>query len=277
MKNIPAAFQAHKMSETTTICTLWRCQRADGKVFCFTDVDVDVVWNGERYAAGTGVTPSAVSNQSSLAVDNLTVTGVLNSDTITDDDLLAGLWNNAKILVVQANYMNIDDGVEIIRSGYLGDITKGRTQFEAELRGLAQKAQSKVGRVITVACDAKLGDSRCKVNLANYTVTGSVTTAGFKDRFTDTSRTEAVNWFQYGVLTFTSGLNKGYSVEVKSNNAGLIIFQLPMPKNISIGDTYSVYAGCNKSLDHCKNKFNNVLNHRGFPHVTKEALEIDNN
>lgn len=277
MKNIPIKFLEHKQSSTTTICTLWRCERTDGKVFCFTDVDIDVTLENEIYMAGTGITPSAVTNQSSLAVDNLTVTGVLNSDTITDDDLLAGAWNNAQITVMQGNYNAIDDGVEIIRFGYLGDITKGRTQFEAELRGLAQKAQSKVGNVTTVSCSAKLGDNRCKINLALFTKSGTVTTAGFRDRLTDTSRTEDKNYFQYGVLTFTSGNNNGYSVEVKSNDSGLIIFQLPMPKNISVGDTYNVYAGCNKSLEHCRDKFNNVNNHRGFPHVTKEALEIGNN
>ena len=33
------------------------------------------------------------------------------------------------------------------------------------------------------------------------------------------------------------------------------------------GDTFSVFAGCDKTFATCKAKFDNALNFRGFPHL----------
>jgi uncharacterized phage protein (TIGR02218 family) len=57
-------------------------------------------------------------------------------------------------------------------------------------------------------------------------------------------------------------------MEVKSSTSvGVITLQQAMPSGTTIGDTYSLSAGCNKLLTTCRDKFNNVVNFRGFPHV----------
>jgi len=57
-------------------------------------------------------------------------------------------------------------------------------------------------------------------------------------------------------------------MEVKTSTAaGVITLQQAMPFATVIGDTYSMSAGCAKTLDTCRVKFNNVVNFRGFPHV----------
>jgi uncharacterized phage protein (TIGR02218 family) len=42
---------------------------------------------------------------------------------------------------------------------------------------------------------------------------------------------------------------------------------LPMPNDIAVGHTYSVYPGCDRRFATCKAKFNNVANFGGFPHI----------
>jgi hypothetical protein len=74
-------------------------------------------------------------------------------------------------------------------------------------------------------------------------------------------------YFDYGVLTFTTGLNTGLSMEVKSYTVGQIVLQLPFPYAVAAGDTYSLTAGCDRSFATCKDRFNNVLNFRGEPYV----------
>jgi hypothetical protein len=71
------------------------------------------------------------------------------------------------------------------------NVKTGRVHFTAELRGMTQKLQQSVGRVYAPACDADLGDTRCGVTLASFTVTGAVTTATSARVFTDTARVEA--------------------------------------------------------------------------------------
>ena len=67
---------------------------------------------------------------------------------------------------------------------------------------------------------------------------------------------------------WTSGANQGAAIEVKTTST-------PAPRFRSnsgvhglrhcTGDTFTVTAGCDKSLDTCIAKFNNVANFRGFP------------
>lgn len=74
-------------------------------------------------------------------------------------------------------------------------------------------------------------------------------------------------YFDYGLITFTSGLNVGLSMEVKSYVPGQITLQLPFPYAVAIGDAYTMHAGCDKSLATCRDRFSNLVNMRAFPYL----------
>jgi uncharacterized phage protein (TIGR02218 family) len=38
-------------------------------------------------------------------------------------------------------------------------------------------------------------------------------------------------------------------------------------RSLSAGDTFSITAGCDKSFSTCRDRFANILNFRGFPHI----------
>ncbi len=46
-----------------------------------------------------------------------------------------------------------------------------------------------------------------------------------------------------------------------------ITLALPMPYPVSLGDTYSLVKGCDKTIQTCFATFNNVVNFRGEPNV----------
>ncbi len=78
-------------------------------------------------------------------------------------------------------------------------------------------------------------------------------------------------WFARGLATFTNGVNAGRAVEVKRHDltAGVATIELwqELPAAPAIGDLFQITAGCDKHLATCRAKFNNVANHRGFPHM----------
>lgn len=267
MKDIPIKLLEHYQSETTSIAILVRIDLHDGTKLGFTDVDKDIIYDGVAYNKSSGISPSAISSTSAMSVDNLDFEGLIDEEQFTEDDIRSGRFNGAILHIFRCNYMKISDGVEILKKGYIGDITMNNTGFSAEVRGLSQLIQNDVGRIYQPACDANLGDNRCGILIAAYTVTGSVEASNVGNIVYDSSRTEEENWFRYGLFTWTSGLNKGYSCEVKEFNNGTFELQLPFLNKIQDGDTYSVYAGCDKNIETCKAKFNNVLNFRGFPKV----------
>ena len=105
------------------------------------------------------------------------------------------------------------------------------------------------------------------VDLGGWTETGTITSVTSKQVFTDSSRTEADDYFGEGILTWTAGLNTGLSQKVKTYASDTFTLSLPMIFDVQIGDTYSVIAGCRKRLDEdCAAKFSNELNFQGEPH-----------
>jgi len=271
MKQISTQLAAHLAGEVTTLATCWKLTRRDTTIFGFTDHDQDIVYSGITYVAATGFTPTALQNSGSLKVDNLDVEGMLSAGSITEVDVLAGLYDFAEIEIFQVNYNDLTQGDLKLRRGWLGEVSLYKQQFVAEVRGLTQCLSQTMGELYSASCRATLGDSRCKVDMTGFTATGSVTSVASNLQFTDTARTEASGIFSAGMITFTSGANNGLGMEVKQylniGSGGQLTLVLPMPYTIQAGDTYSVTQGCDKTLATCFSRFNNVVNFRGEPLV----------
>jgi uncharacterized phage protein (TIGR02218 family) len=267
MKVISSDLDAHLSSEVTTLTTCWKLTRRDGTVMGFTEHNEDILYSGVNYLAASGFSPSAVANNSELAVDNLDVEGVIDSSIITEEDIKAGLYDYAQIEIFMLNYEDISHGHINLRTGWLGEMSFSKNKFVVEVRGLMQSLAQGIGELYSPSCRAQLGDVRCGANLTGFTANSSVTSVDNPQSFFDSTRTEDDGFFNFGKITFTSGLNNGLSMEIKRFSDNNITLVLPMPYNISLSDTYTLITGCDKSFNTCINKFNNAVNFRGEPHV----------
>ncbi len=267
MKTISPALTSHLEGECLTLAHCWKLTRRDATIFGFTDHDHDLEIEGITYEAATGFTPTAIESQSTLAVDNLDVEGMLSTGRITEQDILAGKYDFAEIEIFLVNYADLSQGKIMLRRGWLGEVEMQGRAFIAEVRGLTQKLAQHIGELYSPMCRAKLGDARCGVNLEGLIVTGSITAAASQSQFKDSSRSEGDGYFSYGNITFTSGLNTGLSGEVKEFRAGELILTLPMPYIVAIGDDYSLTPGCDKTIATCSAIYGNAVNFRGEPHV----------
>lgn len=271
MKTASAGMIAHLAQDTTTLAWCWKVTRADAQVFGFTTHDRDITLSGVTYQADTGFLASAAQARAGASVDNMDVTGMIDSTVISEADLLAGVWDGAQIEVRVVNWADTSQNV-IMQTGTIGNVSLKGAQFTAEMRSLSQAMQQTVGRTMTRRCDADLGDARCGVTLATYTVTGTAT-ANSSDRqtFSASDMPASIG----GLLTWTSGANSGLSMEVKTASGGQIVLALPMPYDIASGDAYSVYAGCDKSASTCSGTFSNIANFRGFPFIPGTDAVLD--
>ena len=272
MKAASSALATHLAGEVTTLASCWRVTRKDGAEFFFTDHDRDLVVDGQVYQASTGYSRTAIMNDASLSVDNLDVDGVFDAATITEEALRAGLFDHAEVRVFLVNWADLSMGVLKMRRGWFGEVVLNENgKFRTELRGMAQALQQRLGEIYSPECRADLGDARCKVNLATWTRTGTVT--GVTDRAVFTATIDGAattdGWFNGGLLTWVTGANAGRGIEVKSWTAGTgrIELFIAMGYAIVIGDTFGVYPGCDKRLETCIGRFNNVINFRGEPYV----------
>jgi uncharacterized phage protein (TIGR02218 family) len=273
MKTLDAGLTAHLAGGVTTLCHCWRVQRRDGEVLGFTDHDRDLVIDGTIYKAASGFTATAIEDQLGLAVSNLDVDGALSSAAITEDHLNAGLYDDAAVTILRVNWQDVSQRV-ILRSGFLGHVTRGETAFSAELRGLAASLDQTAGRVFQRSCAWELGDSRCGIDLGAAAHHGSGTVAGVIGNFDFTASgigAFASGIFSRGKIVWATGSNAGLEIEVKAHSQGapnsrLSLF-LPMPRPIMVGDTFSITAGCDKRFETCRDRFSNVVNFGGFPHM----------
>lgn len=268
MKNISSQLAEHIAGECLTLAQCWKLTRRDSTVLGFTNHDVDISYDSVTYQASTGFIPSAVESQASMAVDNMDVEGMLDSDTINEADILAGLYDFAQVETFLLNYEDTSQGVLQLRTGWLGEVQMNQQHFVAEVRGLTQRLSQHMGDLYSPTCRARLGDSRCGVDVATFSENGTMDTVQSASEFTDAARTEAAGSYDGGEIKFTSGANEDIVREVKFFFAGGVIqTALPFPFMVQAGDSYTITQGCNKTLTDCVEKFGNVVNFRGEPHV----------
>jgi uncharacterized phage protein (TIGR02218 family) len=273
VKTLPPGLQSHLSSGATTLCWCWKIVRGDGVAQGFTDHDVPVAFDSLTYEAASGFTASEVQSTLGLAIDNLTVMGALATDTLNEHDLAAGLYDDAAIEIWRVNWAAPDQRV-LMRKGNLGQVTRGRTAFQAEVRGLAHKLNQSVGHAYGYGCDADLGDARCTIDLTDPLFAGSDTVASVIDarRFTVSGLgTFADTWFSGGKLIWTSGANAARAMEVKRHATSITQVSIElwqaMSEAVAIGDAFTITAGCDKQFTTCKAKFANTVNFRGFPYM----------
>jgi uncharacterized phage protein (TIGR02218 family) len=270
MKTLPAALSAMLATGTTTLCRCWRVERVDGVVFGFTDHDRTLQFNGVSYQPQSGFTASAIEQSLGLAVDTMEVGGALHSDEITEDDIALGRWDGADVEIWIVDWSNVLNRV-IQRKGNFGELTRGNLAFQAEIRGLAHFLNQETGRTYARACDAILGDGRCKIDLdlPQWKGTGAVLAVASNNKTLTVAGLEgfAADWFAQGVLTWTSGANQGVGGELRSHLSAKVDLWQRAAVPIQVGDTFTVTAGCNKTIGDCRAKFANAINFRGFPHI----------
>lgn len=267
MRIISPQLEAHFEGGLTTLATCWKITREDSTELGFTDHDQLLTIDSVDYDSLAGFTPTTVENKSNMSVDNLDVEGQVFPSKITEEDLLAGLYDYAEIEIFIVNYEDLTQGKLVVKRGRLGEVTLNSQMFQAEVRGLTQHLSQTIGDVFSPSCRAILGDSKCKVALAGFTVSATVSEVVNNQTFKATTLTEAAGWYTGGEVEWTSGNNDSRKMEVKEFASTQVVLALPMGKSIQVGDTFDIIAGCDKTRETCQSKFSNIINFRGEPDV----------
>ena len=282
MKTLGENLVSHLSGQATTVCRAWRLTRRDGLVLGFTEHDHDLDFAGTRFAAATGFDASALETTLGLASDTRDVAGAFSAEAITVKELRDGRYDGARVERFLVNWQAPEDHVlESVEN--IGEVVHDGNAFRAELRGIAHRLEEVRGRIYTRRCDADLGEARCGVDLNDARYRASATVSVVADALSafEASGLETFEdgWFTFGKLTFVSGANAGLSVEVEAHavmpdaeggqggTRVAIRTWLPLPNPIAAGDQFEVTAGCARSFDVCRNKFDNHLNFQGFPHI----------
>lgn len=293
-KSLSTNLKNHYAQQTTSIATCWKAVLADGTKYGFTNHDRDIdfsipalpgtggaepIPSGDFeyqdvvYKARAGFTRTDIVSNTNLEVDNNDVIGMFDDEALKEEDLLAGLWDYATIYIFEVNYNDYSMGISKLRRGRIGQVSRGRNQFNAELLGLTWVYTAHtICEVTQPGCRATFGDERCTYNVGGTAVTGTVDGYDYDTLLiTDAARVEAADFFAFGKLTFTSGENNGLTFEVRRYSVGEIYLQVETPYPVAVGDSYQLVRGCDKKFTTCQ-AYGNQLNFRGEPHLQGDDL-----
>ncbi len=272
MRTLPTALAEHLDGDATTMCHCWRVTRRDGVVLGFTEHDHDLSFGGTDFWAASGFQAADSEAASGLSVEAGEVTGGFSNAAISEADVVAGRYDGARVEVFQVNWQAPDQRI-LLRVQEIGDVVRAGGAFRAELRRLTHRLDQVQGRIYGRRCDAVLGERRCTVDLNNpaYRGSGAVVAVLGQVRLRVSGIDAAVaGFYRYGVLRFAGGANAGHACDIEDHRKGAdgvtVSLWLP-PLPLTVGDTFTVTAGCDKSFGTCGKKFANALNFQGFPHM----------
>lgn len=276
MRTIGASLQTRLNLGHVTLCRIFTITRTDGTIYRYTDLDRNVTFSGNTYYADNSISIANITaSAGSSGLNTTNARFIFDAASGIDPlDVARGRFDNAQVKISWIDYEYPSYGEIVLLVGYISVLTlTNKENGDLELRGLLNQADARIGQFYRPECDADLGDSRCTVDLTSLTQTGTITAVTTRTKLQATlTGSPADNYFAFGVLTWTSGDNLNYSMEVLSQvdvggGVDQIVLALEMPDVPQVGDTFEIVAGCDKRLSTCISKFNNVANFRGYPFV----------
>ena len=283
IRNIPSGLATTLSQEVMQLALLLDITRKDGVVIGFTTVDFDIIYGGITYSATTSLDITSIRQSVGTGIDNVDLTGAIDSSIITESDLYAGLYDNAQVRLMMCDYTDLSKGVAILLVGFIGQLTYEDGKFLAEFRSLMQRTTAKCGNITSQSCRVtKLGNSQCApggnfqngLTISSYRFTrtlSAVSADGYSLTFSSDS--SASGYYDYGRVWFTTGPASGqfFSREIKSHTLvsgqAVIVLQEAFPFSLVVGNSAVLEAGCDRLYTTCRNKFGNYYNFRGEPYI----------
>ncbi|WP_176250140.1 DUF2163 domain-containing protein [Sulfitobacter sp. HGT1] len=276
MAKFNQALDAHVKTGLTTLCHAWAIRRQDGVTLAFTDHDRALSFEGVSFRADSGLSARALAQSTGLSVDNTEAMGALSHWAIREDEIEQGRFDGAEVTCWRVNWVDVAQRTVLFR-GSIGEMHRSGGAFRAELRGLTEALNRPLGRIYQKPCTAVLGDAGCGFDLATpgYAVSAAVDRCeeGRIFRWDDLPGFDD-GWFARGRLEVLDGAAVGLWGMVKHDRKldGSREVELwePIRGNVTKGMQVRLVAGCDKRMETCRLKFNNLLNFQGFPDIPNE-------
>jgi uncharacterized phage protein (TIGR02218 family) len=255
---------------------LWTITLSGGTVIRWSGADKALVANSQTFALGPLIERTTIEEKIGLEAVSMdvTITGDSN-DTINGVPVIQFIaqrgFDGAVIKLERAFFPTWSDPVTgtILRFG-------GKVTSVNEIKG--ESAQVTVSSWLMLldtmmptdlyqaSCLHTVYNSGCGLNPADFDVSGSVT-SGSTTTLINSGLSMTANDYAQGRMVFTSGPNTGVQRGVKSNTTSGITVVSPFPFVPAVGNTFTVFKGCDRTRGTCLTKFNNLLNYKGTDFV----------
>jgi uncharacterized phage protein (TIGR02218 family) len=239
-------------------------------------VTVGTSWPGDILENVWVISVSSMKYSCDLSVDSVKVTIGLPAKGLTPSgnesaELRAGLFDGATLRLSRV-FMTApgvafasEDNPVALFSGRVSNVQLDGTKAEIEVKSNLELLNIQLPRnLYGPQCRWTLFDGQCRLQAANYQVTGTVVSATATHIVLSNIGGKPNHWFDQGQLT-VNGLSTNVKTQV---GTGIDIFP-PFAVAPQPGDGYTLLPGCDKTLATCQSKYNNRLYFGGTPFVPK--------
>ena len=252
----------------TTLAFLWRVERSDGITLGFTSHDRDLTRDGLIYRAAPGMVPSAIHQSDGFDADDVELAGALASGAFTDADLRAGRWDGARLTVSAADWSDPAAEAIVLIRGSFGSVALRDGAFSVALRGATSVFDRPVSEETSPSCRASLGDRRCRVDLRGRA--RRVRAVAVADATVTLDAPAPDGIFSFGSLMWIDGPRAGIVERVLTSTGNSVTLAEPVAVPAPV--VVELHEGCDRQLSTCRDRFGNVANFRGEPHLPGNDL-----
>ncbi|MSO13261.1 DUF2163 domain-containing protein [Rickettsiales endosymbiont of Trichoplax sp. H2] len=250
---------------TYAIC--WYIKLNCGSELKFTNHNNNIKINDEIYISKNILNYKKIDINYNFVQKNNEISGIIDNIYFKKEDIIKGKFKNSYIKVFLIDINKVKYKELIINQGYIENIQIFDNIFKAKISPFINQFNKKITQPFSQNCRAKFCDKKCKLTAQDYTFYGKIERIISKNSFFDIKRTEKDFYFNYGIVTFFTGINKDLSFEVKNFKNNITELILPSGFKLYKNDRYSIITGCDKNFITCTNKFKNSLNFRGEPYI----------
>lgn len=252
---------------------LYQIERSETVVWRYTSADRAITWDGHTWE------PLAISD------DGVRMTGEASADalkitlpaTAPAAQLFRSTPPSVEVFVTLYDY---DAGENDALVAWVGSISAviftqpGAAQLScASLSASMQREGLRLK--YEMACPHSVYDRMCGVIKALYAMPVTVTALDAVSvtvvRASDGANLPDVGYYLYGAAEWAQdGATETRGIEATSGTGTLTL--LGGTDGLGASDSLTIYPGCDGTRAMCQNRFNNLLNHGGFPHMPGESI-----
>jgi uncharacterized phage protein (TIGR02218 family) len=253
-----------------TVATWWRVLRRDGVALGFTTHDRDLWFDGVLHRATPGIVPSAIRRSADFQPDSAEVEGVLSHDSISGDDLAAGRFDGARVLIGIVDWETGE--TQVLYRGAIGTVSEEAGKFTAELQSRkAELLRDPIPRT-SPNCRASFCGPGCSLSPARFTheavLIGSDTGA---NSVTVSSGAYGPNLVG-GSIRWLDGPHAGSVMNIVAADGLVLMLDTLIDNAVAPGMRAVLREGCDRTLQTCAARFGNAINFQGEPFLPGNDL-----
>lgn len=256
--------------ELETVATWWRVLRRDGVTLGFATHDRDLWFDGVLHRAAPGIVPSAIRRSANFEPDSAEVEGVLSHDSITGDDLAAGRFDEARVLIGLVDWESSD--TQVLYRGTIGTVTEEAGKFTADLQSRkAELLRDPIPRT-SPNCRAPFCGQGCGLSPARYTHEAALIGTDASANCVTVASTAYGPHLAGGTVRWLDGPHAGSVMNIVSAEGPVLMLDELIDDAVAPGMRALLREGCDRTLQTCATRFGNAINFQGEPFLPGNDL-----